>query len=715
MAKENLYDLDPLMIEGNLEDWVMDKCEDWRDHFESNYEQKFDEYYRLWRGIWDPADKMRDSERSRIISPALQQAVESNVAELEEATFGRGKWFDISDDMNDPNRQDVQYLRNKLTEDFEKTKVRKAVAECLINAAVFGTGMGEIIIEEEKEMKPATQPIMDGQLQAVGVSIEDRVVVRLKPIMPQNFLIDPIATSVDDAMGVAIDEFVSLHHVQMLQEQGVYRETLVGTAAPDTNLEPDQDLSIYTDDKVRLTKYYGLVPRDLLEQEVDDVEGDSMYVEAVVVIANGGTLLKAEANPYMMQDRPVVAFPWDVVPSRFWGRGVCEKGYNSQKALDTEIRARIDALALTIHPMLAIDATRLPRGAKPEIRPGKMILTNGDPREVLQPFNFGQVGQVTFAQAAALQQMVQQATGAVDSAGIAGQVNGEATAAGISMSLGAIIKRHKRTLINFQQSFLLPFVKKAAYRYMQFDPDNYPVADYKFNASSTLGIIAREYEVTQLVQLLQTMKQDSPLYPVLIQSIIDNMNLSNREELIASLQQASQPNPQAQQMAQAAQQAQLQFQQSQTAALTAQAQESQARAQKYAVEAQLAPQELEIEKIEAITRNLREGDQDDKEFERRLKVAQTLLKEKEVASRANDSKRVPTTSQPDQRSVQRPVQPAGNFGGEGQGFGGPNSMSNVKKDSRLERAGVSGYNKPKRTPNHPKEVSRSGCQGRRQS
>jgi hypothetical protein len=26
-----------------------------------------------------------------------------------------------------------------------------------------------------------------------------------------------------------------------------------------------------------------------------------------------------------------------------------------------------------------------------------------------------------------------------------------------------------------------------------------------------------------------------------------------------------------------------------------------------------------------------------------------------------------------------------------------------KKDSRLERAGVNGYNKPKRTPNHPKK------------
>ena len=670
---EDIYSPDPLMIEESLEEWVMTKCENWRDHYESNYEQRFEEYYRLWRGQWDPADSERGSERSRIISPALQQAVESNVAELEEATFGRGKWFDIVDDANDPEKQDIMYLRKKLTEDFEACKVRKAVAECLINSAVFGTGVGEITLEEIKEMAPATQPIMDGQLQAVGVNITDRVVVKLKPVLPQNFLIDPVATSVEDAMGVAVDEFVSKHSVEMLQEQGVYREAMIESAAPDSDLEPDQDLTLYNDDKVRLTKYYGLVPKELLESEDVDVEEDSLYVEAIVVIANGGTLLKAEANPYMMNDRPVVAFPWDVVPGRFWGRGVCEKGYNSQKALDTELRARIDALSLTIHPMMAIDATRLPRGAKPEIRPGKMILTNGDPREVLQPFNFGQVGQITFAQAASLQQMVQQATGAVDSAGIAGQVNGEATAAGISMSLGAIIKRHKRTLINFQQSFLLPFVTKAAHRYMQFDPENYPVADYKFNATSTLGIIAREYEVTQLVQLLQTMKQDSPLYPVLIQSIIDNMNLSNREELIATMQKASQPDPQAQQMAQMAQQAQIEFQQSQTSALSAQAAESQARAAKYAIEAQLAPEELQIEKIEAITRNLKEGDQEDKEFERRLKVADRLLKESQLTGKStndNDASRNDQVSRPNQPSIPRPVRQIGLAGEPGQGFGG---------------------------------------------
>jgi hypothetical protein len=627
---------DQFGIEETLDSWVMTKCREWRDHYEMNYEQKFDEYYRLWRGIFSSEDRNRDSERSQIISPALQQAVESSVAEIEEATFGRGKFFDIKDDFADQETQDVAYLREQLMRDFKKNKVRKAVGECLINAAVFGTGIAELTLEEVKDMRPSSRPTMDGQLQEIGVEISDRTVCKLRSVLPQNFLIDPVATSVDDAIGVAIDEFVAVHQVEMLQEKGVYKDVPFNFAYPDIDLDADHELTTQPTDKVRLTKYYGLVPRHLLTkdddyEEVDlQDEDDSFYVEAIVVIANGGTLLKAEKNPYMMQDRPIVAFPWDVVPSRFWGRGVCEKGYNSQKALDAELRARIDALALTVHPMMAMDATRLPRGAKPEVRPGKIILTNGNPSEVLQPFNFGQVSQITFAQAGELQKMVQTATGAIDSAGIPGSINGDATAAGISMSLGAIIKRHKRTLINFQESFLIPFVSKAAYRYMQFEPEIYPVADYNFHVTSSLGIIAREYEVTQLVQLLQTMQQDSPLYPVLIQSIIDNMNLSNREELIAALSQAGQPSPEQQQAQQAAMQAQMEFQQSQTNALNGQAMESEARAKKMEAEIKAIPVELETAQIKAVTSNLQVGTADDKEFERRLKVADAALKEKKL-------------------------------------------------------------------------------------
>jgi hypothetical protein len=102
----------------------MSRLEGWRTHREINYTTKWDEYYRLWRVFESAEDKTRQMERSRLIAPALQQAVESSVAELEEATFGRGKWFDIKDDMLDEDPSDVEYIRNLLQEDLEKTGVK---------------------------------------------------------------------------------------------------------------------------------------------------------------------------------------------------------------------------------------------------------------------------------------------------------------------------------------------------------------------------------------------------------------------------------------------------------------------------------------------------------------------------------------------------------------------------------------------------------------
>ena len=627
-------------MQESAESWIMEKCESWRDHFESNYQDKFDEYYRLWRGVWSGEDSLRQSERSRLINPALQQAVESSVSEVEEATFGRGQFFDIHDDMNDPERVDIDYLKKKLTEEFALNRTRQHISECIINSAIFGTGIGEIVLHESKRRKPSIQSALDGSTMTVGVQENSEVTCSLRPIMPQNFLIDPTATSIEEALGVAIDEFVPMHQVEALIEQGIYKDVDITGASTLSYLEADQEINAYDEDKVRLTKYYGLLPRNLLEDYLEDEDEEIIslsgetpeedhYVEVVAVIANGEHILKLEENPYMMQDRPVVAFPWDVVPSRFWGRGVCEKGYNSQKALDTELRARIDALALTVHPMMAIDASRLPRGAKLEVRPGKSILVNGNPNDILKPMNFGSVDQITFSQATQLQQMVQQATGAIDSAGFAGSINGETSPTAVSMGLGAIIKRQKRTLINFQECFLIPFIQKAAWRYMQYNPDQYPVGDYKFIPSSSLGIIAREYEVSQLVQLLQTMPADSPMYPEIIQSVVDNMNLSNRETLIAKLKEAAVPDP----VAQAAAQMDNQQKQAYIAVLQGQAQESAARASKISTETELLPIAAETDRLKVLSTNLQDGDQDEKEFAQRAKLAELVLKEREIVSK----------------------------------------------------------------------------------
>jgi hypothetical protein len=60
-------------------------------------------------------------------------------------------------------------MRKTLDEDFKFVAARKAIAECVLNAAVFGTGVAEIVADEEIELTPSTQPVMEGGMQAVGV------------------------------------------------------------------------------------------------------------------------------------------------------------------------------------------------------------------------------------------------------------------------------------------------------------------------------------------------------------------------------------------------------------------------------------------------------------------------------------------------------------------------------------------------------------------
>ena len=622
--------------------FILGHCDEWRNHRDVNYVLYWQEYERLFRGIWDPADKTRDSERSQLVTPAMAQAVESKQAEISEAIFGRGEWFDIADDINDQSPQDIQLVRRQMHEDFKQTRIKKAIDNIILLGEMYGTGIGEIIIEEKTMLAPATQPIPGASVAAIGTMEKKQFMVGLNAINPRNFLIDPNAETVDDSLGVAIEEYMSYYTIIQGIEKGIYRKVDVVPSYRSTKLEETQEQVISRSDKVPVIRYYGLVPRSMLngleaaeekamELFPEDSAADeySDMVEAVIVIADNQYLLKAEESPYMMKDRPVVAYQADSMPGRFWGRGTIEKGYNMQKALDAQIRSHLDSLALTTAPMMAMDATRLPRGAKYEVRPGKNFLVNGNPAEIMMPFKFGSTDGGNMTTAQAFQQMLLAATGTLDSSSMPNSVaGGEASGAGMSMALSGLMKKNKRALINFQEDFLIPFIERAAWRFMQFDPERYPVKDFKFIPISTMGMVAREYEQQQMVGLMQTLGPNSPITPVLLQGIVQASSLSNRDDIIGQLQKMAQPDPQAQQRAMQEDQlknglieAQINYYNSQSAKNTADAQQIQ-------VETQIMPQEAEAKMIGNISR----GSKDPSDFDKRVKVAELALKEQDIKS-----------------------------------------------------------------------------------
>lgn len=627
---------EPTENDKELTAFVIDHTDRWREYRDQNFSDEWEKYERIWRGKWEAEDKTRASERSRVISPATQQAIETRHAEVMEAIFGQGEFFDIKDDLEDKTGPvDVEQMKNKLYEDFAQDKIRKSIDQITLLGEIYGTGIAEITVGSEKQYKPMQVPL-DQQQMAYGVGEKDRICVKLVPVNPKNFLFDPNGTSVDDCMGVAVERYVSIHKIAKGITDGKYLNVDIGSMYDTDEIESTQEARNFEDDKVKLLTYYGLVPREYLSKEefaeVEGLEGEmedySDMVEAIIVIANDGTLLKAEENPYMMKDRPVLCYQADTVPNRLLGRGTAEKAANMQSSIDGSMRSHMDALSLTVAPMVAIDATRWPRGAKFEVKPGKAILTNGAPAEIITAFHFGTNDGAAMTTSKEFERMLLMATGTIDSNGTVSQVARDGQS--MDMATATMIKKYKRTLVNFQEDFLIPFIYKAAWRFMQFSPERYPSTDVKFIPTATLGIIAREYEQKQLAFLIQTLGAQSPLTPILMQGVIKNSSLNNREQMIQQMEKMSQPNPEQQQMQQQAAMLDMKVK-------NADAAKKEAEAAKAQAEAEATPLEAKARMISALSNNL-DDDQEGKDFERRAKIAELMIKEKDITSNENIAK-----------------------------------------------------------------------------
>jgi hypothetical protein len=304
-----------------------------------------------------------------------------------------------------------------------------------------------------------------------------------------------------------------------------------------------------------------LVRKEGVEIKSSDIQGNGM-VECIVTLANETELLRITVNPFIMKDRPIVAYQHSYVPGRWWGAGVAEKGWNAQRALDAELRARMDALGLLTSPMMGADITRLPRNPDMRVRPGKVWLTRGRPSEVLEPIILGNIDPNTFNQSSEMERLVQVGTGSIESNAPLNSDRRNETASGISMIQSSALKRQKGIMRNIERQLLNPFIRKAMWRLMQFNPQRYK-ADYEFCIKGTLGIIAREFEQSSMTALLSVIPPESPAHGILLKGIMELSGSPKRDELVAALQKAMEPNPEAQKQQQMQQEIQMQMLQEQ--------------------------------------------------------------------------------------------------------------------------------------------------------
>jgi hypothetical protein len=548
-----------------LVSWLIGKAVPWESFRNRGYQRRWGEYWRLWRGMFAQEDKNRQSERSRLIAPALSQAIEMTVAEIEEGLFSKEVWFDITDDIADNEKLDALIARDNLLEDFERANIKDAVSEAVLVGSIFGSG----IVKLNVDIVPESRPERSQRSQRLEQSTRERVLVTVESIRPDEFIPDPAGRNIHEMLGCFHRVTKPLHSILEKIESGVYRRdalSLLGSHTKNNendvdNTDPQSFLQATDSDQVEILEYHGKVPMNLLNSissskatpldavlekdiQVRPDAGDGPMIEAIVTVANNSVLLRAMANPFVMKDRSIISFQFEKVPGRFWGRGVAEKGFNPQKALDAELRARIDALGFISSPMIGVDSGRIPRGFRMEVKPGKIWLTQGPPNDILQPVNIGDLKAATFSQADAMERMVQMGTGAFDTATTlrsqGSQSNGPSPT-NTSLMMGAFVKRAKRAIRNVNDNLMYPMITKSLWRYMQFDPLRYQ-RDFKFIVKPTLGIVAREVEAMQLTQLMGMLPEDFPQVNIAVaQGIIDLSSVHNKASIMQAMEQALAP------------------------------------------------------------------------------------------------------------------------------------------------------------------------------
>lgn len=549
---------------GALVGEIMGDILQWRKMRDDDFEEIWDEYYAKWRGFWMPQHKSFKTERSKLISPLTAMAIDLTTAEIVEAVLGREYFIDLPDNIGDGDTQDVEVSRRFLVEDLKNAGFMQEFPVVALNGCLYGTGIMKLAVDVK--MKTTLERSEEGELLK-----KEREVVDIYPVAidPGAFVADPGARDIDMMKGCAHEFELPVTRVRQKQQSGMwYSDVYVGDFRA-RSINPNRGDTQEGNRKDKgetayITEYYGLVPTRLFlaataegngvqiaDEVLNGVPEDDM-TEVIATIANETHLLRVIENPAVDGQRLVMAYQHETVGNRFYGRGVAEKAASIQRAMDGEMRARMDALAWSNLPMFAGDLTRMPPNSNLNAWPGKFWGTRGNPNEILREFRISGPDQNSFAHMQELERMGQQATGALDSSGLRSGMRDE-TATGGALAASSFIKRSKRTMFNIEE-FLNRLVRRCLHLKMQFEPEKYP-QDYEFSVRGTIGIMAREIEQQQMVNLVSVLGPDSPASMPIIQAIFEHSGSPVKMEVVSALKAAAEREPTPEE--QAAQRAQL--------------------------------------------------------------------------------------------------------------------------------------------------------------
>ncbi len=572
-----------------IAEYVQAQYKKWKDA-RSSLETKWLEQYRMWRCVADPQDKTRSSERSDIKMPAIKEAVTNFTDSMMQIIFASEPYFDMV--ANVPTNPRPDMLKRYIHWLFDKEKFKSKVKLFCTEEGLYGTSFARVRSCVETKERVVTSRTMREQLNPFTMQpeqIEETKRERLEtdytrpyfePLSIYNVFAPPQATGVQpgEAEGVVIRTTYTPAGIAQLRDRGVI-EILPeedATGGPNDSTDTLRTRLQYSgvtstsadDDPIEILEYYGWIPPEVLKEagmlgSSEETEEPSKFEgrELVVIVCNSKVLNPSSLEPpFGVTERPLMMDRFEQVPGEFYGIGIAEIASGPQKALNAVVRSRLDNKAMAINQVFAADRRKLTSGQDLGLYPGKVILTEGDPKGVITQFDMRDVTSGTYQDAAEYERYIRSAHGISELVG--GQSKrGEQTATEISSLLGQSMGIIRTIADTFETNVFKPVLRWYARIIQEFPnqsetihvvgPDGASImyqiespdlmGDYDFLPQGLLAMAQRD-RVGKTMNFLQMTANpmDGPITnrAYLLKKVWEGLGFNDADMVIANPQQA---------------------------------------------------------------------------------------------------------------------------------------------------------------------------------
>jgi len=460
----------------------------------------------LWQNIYrmymTVIEKTKTLSRSNLTLPIIYQVIESAVPKVMNTLFASGdSFFDVEPILqnNDGDTEKAPKIKKLLEVQLAKASFFIKFMDFVKQLMLYGTSYLFVYWKVKREWVWERVPVRK-EKTILGIPLGEEVewqetksykVVERRPEVEVLDILDvypdPDAENEDEGRGVIIRSWIDIDD---LREMGKGKYPIfANTEHPDlqggdktfaeSRSERNSARGVSSDTKkkngksVELLKFWGKY----------DVDGDGIKEEAEIVVANRKVLLKAKANPFHHQKRPLIRSVLFPVPKEWYGIGLVEPVISQVHELNTLRRQRIDNINLVINRMWQVNSLADVDLDTLISAPNNIVIT--DQMDAVKPLDTQDVTGGAYNEATIVQQDIERATVPPSAQGspTTGQLG--RTARGAQLIIGQALEKFGTATKLIEEQALKKVLNMFHWLNLQFVDDDQVLQDETLYAEIT--------------------------------------------------------------------------------------------------------------------------------------------------------------------------------------------------------------------------------------